>query len=136
MPKVKLLRSLFDVGADLCGTGLNALKPTRGLGGENGTRIAVFSIRLHFTDPNWGNISDIKQNIQLNQADSSRCRSIGPVHAAVIATALIIGKENIGSEINIIGLGCGRAVRDRIAPAIDDVLSPAAGSEKANTPQQ
>ncbi len=30
----------------------------------------------------------------------------------------------------------GRAVRDRIAPAIDDVLSPAAGSEKANTPHQ
>jgi hypothetical protein len=33
-------------------------------------------------------------------------------------------------------LGCGKTVRDRIAPAIDDVLSPAAGSEKANAPHQ
>jgi hypothetical protein len=37
---------------------------------------------------------------------------------------LVIGKENIGSEINISGLGCGGAVRDRITPAIDDVLCP------------
>jgi hypothetical protein len=47
-----------------------------------------------------------------------------------------IGKEKIGSEVNISGLGCGRAVRGRIVPAIDDVLSPPAGSEKANTPHQ
>jgi hypothetical protein len=58
------------------------------------------------------------------------------VHAAVAATAWVIGKENVSSKINISGLGCGRAVRDRIAPAIDDVLSPAAGSEKANAPHQ
>jgi hypothetical protein len=45
-------------------------------------------------------------------------------------------KENFSSKINISGLGCGRAVRDRIAPAIDDVLSLAAGSEKVNTPHQ
>jgi hypothetical protein len=32
------------------------------------------------------------------------------VHAAVAATAWIIGKEHIGSEVNIGGLGCGRAV--------------------------
>ncbi len=45
-------------------------------------------------------------------------------------------KRNIGSEVNISDRGCGRAVRDRIASAIDDVLSPAAGSEKANTQHQ
>ncbi len=58
------------------------------------------------------------------------------MHATVAATAWVIGKENVSSEININGLGCGRAVRDRIAPAIEDVLSPAAGSEKANAPHQ
>ncbi len=52
------------------------------------------------------------------------------------ATAWVIGKENVSSEINISGLECGRVVRDRIAPAIYDVLSPAAGSEKANAPHQ
>ncbi len=51
------------------------------------------------------------------------------MHAAVAATAWVIGKENVSSsEINISGLGCGRAVGDRIAPAIDDVLSPAAAN--------
>ncbi len=45
-------------------------------------------------------------------------------------------KENVSGKINVSGLRCGRTVRDRIAPAIDDVLTPAAGSEKANAPHQ
>ena len=32
--------------------------------------------------------------------------------------------------------GCGWAVRDRIAPAVGDVLGPAAGIEKADLPHQ
>ncbi len=43
-----------------------------------------------FTDPNWGNISCIKQNMQLNQTRSSRCLSTGHVHAAVAAAAWVI----------------------------------------------
>ena len=53
--------------------------------------------------------------------------STGYVHAAVAATARVIGKKNIGSEIDIGGLGCGGAVRDRIAPAIDDFAEPSRG---------
>ena len=48
----------------------------------------------------------------------------------------LLEKKTSSGEINISGLGCGRAVRDRIAPAIDDVLSPAAFSEKTNAPHQ
>ncbi len=47
-------------------------------------------------------------------------------------TAWVLGKKNAGGEINISGLG----LRDRIAPAIDDVQSPAAESETANAPHQ
>ncbi len=42
--------------------------------------------------------------MQLNQTGGAECLSTGHV-AAVAATAWVIGKENISSEINISGLG-------------------------------
>ncbi len=50
-----------------------------------------------FADPKWGKISCIKLNMRLNQTRSARCLSTGRVHAAVAATAWVIGKENIDS---------------------------------------
>ncbi len=52
------------------------------------------------------------------------------MHAVVAATVGVVGKELIGCKFNV--SGCCGAVRHRIAPAIDDMLRPAASGEKAD----
>ncbi len=57
------------------------------------------SLDLYISRPQRGNISCIRRNIQLTkqQVPDARCLSTGHAHAAVAATAWVIGKENIGS---------------------------------------
>ena len=45
----------------------------------------------------------IKQEFQMPKHRARSCRG------AAAATAWVIGKENVSGEINISGLGCGRA---------------------------
>ena len=55
----------------------------------------------------------------------------------VSATVRVVGKKLVSCKIDVgdvVG-HCG-AVGHRIAPAINDLLSPAARSEKSNTPHQ
>ena len=67
----------------------------------------------------------------------ARCLSTGHAHAVVSATVRVVGKKLVSCKIDVgdvVG-HCG-AVGHRIAPAINDMLSPAARSEKSNTPHQ
>ena len=57
------------------------------------------------------------------------------VHAVVSATVRVVGKKLVSCKIDVGDvLGHCGAVGHRIAPAINDMLSPAAKSEKSNTP--
>ena len=59
------------------------------------------------------------------------------MHAVVSATVRVVGKKLVSCKIDVgdvVG-PCG-VVGNRIAPAINDMLSPAARSEKSNTPHQ
>ena len=67
----------------------------------------------------------------------ARCLSTGHVHAVVSATVRVVGKKLVSCKIdvgNVVG-HCG-TVGHRVAPAINNMPSPAARSEKSNMPHQ
>ena len=58
------------------------------------------------------------------------------VHAVVAATVRVVKKKLINCKINFSGIGRCGAVGHCNAPAVVNMLSPAARGEKANAPHQ
>ena len=75
-----------------------------------------------------------KAKYAVKKARCAWCLSTGHVHAVVAATVGVVRQELIGCKIDV--SGCCGADRDRIAPAVDDVLRPAENGEKADSPHQ
>ncbi len=74
-----------------------------------------------------GNLMNNNTNTNANAKNkkSARILSAGHVHVVVAATVRVVRKKLVSCKIDVGGVGRCGAVRQRIAPAIDDMLSPA-----------